>query len=96
MEAFRNAVATVIDRNGNGDQQLDCVLMASVQKQLAEVANAVGTVRPLAELSELERQECAKTSTVERYRAKRVIYGENNRRNVFRNVGRVQNKISDF
>lgn len=57
------------------DDQLDCVLMASVQKQLTEVADAVAAIRPLAELSDPEKRECAKTSAVKKYPAKCVIYG---------------------
>ncbi|VVC33223.1 RmlC-like jelly roll fold [Cinara cedri] len=74
MEAFRRAAKRVADRTD--DQQLDCALMASVQKQLTEVADAVAAVRPLAELPDPERRECAKTSAVKRYAARSVVYGE--------------------
>lgn len=76
MEAFKKAIAMVMDQKENGDQQLDCALMASVQKQLAEVLNALAFVRPLAELLEPEKHECAKTSAIKRYPAKSVIYGK--------------------
>lgn len=74
MEAFRGAVEKIMGR-ATDDQQLDCALMASVQKQLTEVADAVAAVRPLAELPEPEKRECAKTSAVKRYAATSVVYG---------------------
>ncbi|KAL4120025.1 hypothetical protein QTP88_012771 [Uroleucon formosanum] len=74
MEAFRDAVLRVMSRSSE-DQQMDCVLMASVQKQLTEVADAVSSVWPLAALSDPERRECAKTSAVRRFPAKSIVYG---------------------
>lgn len=78
MEEFRRAVTLVMGRAaGNDDQQqLDRSLMASVQKQLTEVASAVAAIRPLAELPESEKRECAKTASVRRYPAKTVVYGK--------------------
>lgn len=75
MEAFRDAVLRVMSRSSE-DQQMDCVLMASVQKQLTEVADAVSSVWPLAALSDPERRECAKTSAVRRFPAKSIVYGK--------------------
>ncbi|XP_022178614.1 uncharacterized protein LOC111039404 [Myzus persicae] len=75
MEAFRDAVRRVMSGSSD-DQQLDCVLMASVQKQLTEVADAVASVWPLAALSEPERRECAKTSAVKRFPARRIVYDD--------------------
>lgn len=75
MEAFRDAVRRVMSKSSD-DQQLDCVLMASVQKQLTEVADAVASVWPLAALSDPERRECAKTSAVKRFPARSIIYGK--------------------
>ncbi|XP_025196909.1 uncharacterized protein LOC112595789 [Melanaphis sacchari] len=80
MEAFRNAVHIVMNRSSD-DQQLDCTLMASVQKQLNEVADAVTSVWPLAALSELERRECAKTSAVRRFPARSIVYDDNRNSN---------------
>lgn len=73
MGTFRKAVEKVVGETD--DQRLDCALMASVQKQLTEVADAVAKVRPLAELSDRERRECAKTSALKWYPARCVIYG---------------------
>ncbi|KAL5242900.1 hypothetical protein ACI65C_010310 [Semiaphis heraclei] len=75
MEAFRDAVRRVMSKSSD-DQQLDCVLMASVQKQLTEVADAVASVWPLAALSDPERRECAKTSAVKRFPARSIIYAD--------------------
>lgn len=80
MEAFRRAVKRVTgravgDKRGS-DDKLDCALMASVQKQLTEVADAVAAVRPLARLTDAEKRECAKIAAVKRYPAKCVVYGE--------------------
>lgn len=75
MEAFRDAVLRVMSSSSD-DQQMDCVLMASVQKQLTEVADAVSSVWPLAALSDPERRECAKTSAVRRFPAKSIVYGK--------------------
>ncbi|CAH1725416.1 uncharacterized protein LOC114122959 [Aphis gossypii] len=80
MEAFRNAVRMVINRSSD-DQQLDCVLMASVQKQLTEVADAVTSVWPLAALSDLERRECAKTSAVRRFPTRSIVYDDDRNSN---------------
>lgn len=73
MGPFRDAVERVMGRTD--DQQLDRALMASVQKQLTEVADAVAAVRPLAELSDPEKRECAKTSAIRRYPARSIVYG---------------------
>lgn len=75
MEAFRDAVRRVMSRSSD-DQQLDGVLMASVQKQLTEVSDAVASVWPLAALSDPERRECAKTSAVRRFPARSIVYGK--------------------
>lgn len=75
MEAFRDTVRRVMSRSAD-DQQLDCVLMASVQKQLTEVADAVASIWPLAALSDPERRECAKTSVVRRFPARSIVYGK--------------------
>lgn len=74
MGTFRKAVEKVMGQTD--DQQLDYALMASVQKQLTEVADAVAKIRPLAELSDQEKRECAKTSALKRYPARCVIYGK--------------------
>ncbi|XP_025422886.1 uncharacterized protein LOC112692424 [Sipha flava] len=74
MEAFRKFVEKVMSRTD--DQQLDCALMASVQRQLTEVADAVARVRPLAGLPEPEKRECAKTSVIKRYPARSIVYDE--------------------
>ncbi|XP_015368667.1 PREDICTED: uncharacterized protein LOC107165099 [Diuraphis noxia] len=75
MEAFRDAIRSVMSGSSD-DQQLDCVLMASVQKQLTEVADAVASVWPLAALSDPERRECAKTSAVKQFLAKSIVYDD--------------------
>lgn len=64
----------VMNRSSD-DQQLDCILMASVQKQLTEVADAVTSIWPLAALSDLERRECAKTSAIRRFPKRSIVYG---------------------
>ncbi|XP_050421384.1 uncharacterized protein LOC126833868 [Adelges cooleyi] len=73
MEAFRHAVERVM---GKPADQLDCALMASVQRQLMEVADAINGIRPLAELTDVEKRECSKTSSVKRYPAECVVYDE--------------------
>lgn len=77
MEAFRKAAAkvTIGRADDHRHRQLEADLVASVQRQLTEVSDAVARVRPLAELSEPERRECAKTSAVKRYPARSVVYG---------------------
>ncbi|XP_026806956.1 uncharacterized protein LOC113549714 [Rhopalosiphum maidis] len=80
MEAFRNAARKVVSRSSD-DQQLECSLMASVQKQLTEVADAVTSVWPLAQLSDLERRECAKTSAVRRFPARSIVYDDDRNSN---------------
>lgn len=76
MEAFRRAAEKIVVGRRADDRQSDRVLVASVQMQLTEVSDAVAKIRPLAELSESERRECAKTSALKRYAAKSVVYGE--------------------
>lgn len=63
------------DDDDDDCRQLDYALMASVQRQLTEVADAVDRIRPLAELADPEKRECAKTSAVRRFPAKSVVFG---------------------
>ncbi|XP_050546591.1 uncharacterized protein LOC126908500 [Daktulosphaira vitifoliae] len=71
MEAFRCAVERVM---GKPKDQLDYDLMASVQEQLLEVMRALNEIRPLAELTDIEKHECAKISSVKYYPTKCIVH----------------------